>query len=336
MVNWFLLNKASEVIKQKGVKMQNFIFSVNVILPLVIMMGAGWVLKYFKVCDENFFKAANKLTFKFFLPLMLFNNIYSSDIGSSFNLKLISYVVCSILITFILLTLIIPRIENQNKNRGVLIQALFRSNYILFGVPVCMNLFGQAAMGITSMLAAFVVPVYNFLSVLVLAIYANKENDENMEIKKTLIDIAKNPLIISSVIGIVMAATGLKLPNVLEKTITDISKIATPFALIILGGEFAFRDALKNIKYIVWVSTFKLIVIPGIIISIGILIGFRHYELGVLLSIFASPIAIASFVMAQNVKANDELAGQLVATTTLLSSFTIFCFILILKSYNFI
>lgn len=316
--------------------MHNFIFSLNVVLPLIIMMSVGWLLKYFKVCDENFFKTANKLTFKVFLPLMLFNNIYSSDIKSSFNLRLIFFVVASILITVILLTLIIPKIEKQNRNRGVLIQALFRSNYILFGVPVCMNLFGQANMGITSMLAVFVIPLYNFLSVLVLAIYSNKESNETMEIKKTIMDIVKNPLIIACAIGIVMATIGLKLPNVFEKTISDISKIATPFALIILGGDFGVKDALKNIKYIVWVSMFKLIVIPAIIILAAILIGFRQFELGVLLSIFASPIAIASYVMAQNVNSNDELAGQLVATTTILSSLTIFCFIFILKSYNFI
>jgi len=316
--------------------MQNFIFSLNVVLPLIIMMSVGWVLKYFKVCDESFFKTANKITFRLFLPLMLFNNIYSSDIQSSFNLRLIIFTVSSILITFILMTFIVPRIEKQNANRGVLIQALFRSNYILFGVPVCMNLFGQADMGITSMLAVFVVPLYNFLSVVVLAIYANKENNETMEIKKTLMDIVKNPLIIACVIGIVMATIGLRLPNFLEKSITDISKIATPFALIILGGDFGVKDALKNIKYIVWVSTFKLIVIPGIIILSAILMGFRQFELGVLLSVFASPIAVASYVMAQNVNSNDELAGQLVATTTILSSFTIFCFILILKSYSFI
>ncbi|MBU3190170.1 AEC family transporter [Clostridium bowmanii] len=316
--------------------MQNFIFSVNVVLPLIIMMSLGWVLKYLKVCDENFFKTANKLTFKLFLPLMLFNNIYSGDIKSSFNIRLIVFVVASILITVILMTLIVPRLEKQNSNRGVLIQALFRSNYILFGVPVCMNLFGQADIGITSMLAVFVVPLYNFLSVVVLFIYANKGNSENMEIKKTAMDIVKNPLILACVIGIATASIGIKLPNVLEKTITDISKIATPFALIILGGDFGIKDAVKNIKYIVWVSVFKLIVIPGIIILSAILIGFRQVELGVLLSIFASPIAIASYIMAQNVKSNDELAGQLVATTTILSSFTIFFFILILKNFSFI
>jgi len=316
--------------------MQNFIFSLNVVLPLLIMMGVGWGLKYFKICDEIFFKTANKLTFKLFLPLMLFNNIYLSDIQSTFNLRLIVFVVCSILVTFILLTLIIPRIEKQNINRGVLIQALFRSNYVLFGVPICMNLFGQADMGITSMLAVFVVPLYNFLAVVVLAEYENKENNEARSIKKTLMDVIKNPLIISCVLGIIMAVTGIKLPNVIAKTVLDISKIATPFALIILGGSFVVGDALKNIKYIAWVSIFKLIVIPGIIILSAILIGFRQFELGVLISIFASPIAVSSYVMAQNVKSNDELAGQLVATTTILSSFTIFCFILILKSYRFI
>jgi len=181
-----------------------------------------------------------------------------------------------------------------------------------------------------------VVPLYNFISVVVLGIYANKGEDENIEIKKTLLDIVKNPLIIACAIGIIAAIVGIKLPKVLEKTILDISKITTPFALIILGGDFAVKGVLKNIGYIVWVSIFKLVVLPGVIILSAIFMGFRQLELVVLLSIFASPIAIASYVMAQNVKANDELAGQLVAVTTILSSFTIFCFVFILKSYNLI
>jgi hypothetical protein len=316
--------------------MQNLIFSLNIVLPLVIMMSLGWFLKYFKVCDDSFFKYGNKLTFKVFLPLLLFNNVYSSDIASSFNLKLIVFVVSVIFITIILLILIIPKIEKENRNRGVLIQALLRTNYILFGVPVYMNLFGQEGIGTTSMIAVIAIPLYNFLSVIVLAIYSNKETNNNSEIKNTIVDIAKNPLIIACVIGIAMASIGIKLPNVLEKTILDISKIATPFALIIIGGEFGIVNAMKNVKYIVWVSIFKLIVIPGIIILSAILIGFRQQELGVLLAVFASPIAIASYAMAQNAKANDELAGQLVATTTIISSFTIFCFILILKSFSLI
>lgn len=316
--------------------MQNLIFSLNIVLPLVIMMSLGWFLKYFKVCDDSFFKYGNKLTFKVFLPLLLFNNVYSSDIASSFNLKLIVFVVSAILITIILLILIIPKIEKENRNRGVLIQALLRTNYILFGVPVYMNLFGQEGIGTTSMIAVIAIPLYNFLSVIVLSIYSNKETNNNLEIKNTILDIVKNPLIIACVIGIAMASIGIKLPNVLEKTILDISKIATPFALIIIGGEFGIVNAVKNVKYIVWVSIFKLIVIPGIILLSAILIGFRQQELGVLLAVFASPIAIASYAMAQNAKANDELAGQLVATTTIISSFTIFCFIVILKNYSLI
>nr|WP_280922401.1 AEC family transporter [Sedimentibacter acidaminivorans] len=170
--------------------------------------------------------------------------------------------------------------------------------------------------------------MYNFFAVIVLDIYSK----DKIEIKSTIISIMKNPMIVGSLLGIVFSLLNIKLPSSLEKTIYDISKIATSLALMLLGGEFRIGKLYKNLKNVLVVCFGKLVLIPIVVFSIAILLGFRGVELGALLAMVASPVAVSSFIMAQQYNSNDELAGQIVFVSTTLSAFTIFGFILIFKS----
>lgn len=310
--------------------MDNIIFSINVVLPMFLLMSLGTFLKKINIIDEKFLKTANSFTFKVLLPTLLFYNIYNSNISESFNGKLVLFAVITLFILIAVLLIIIPKLEKDNRNRGVLIQGLIRSNFVLFGIPLCTNIFGNSGTGTASMLIAVIVPLYNFFCVVILDIYSN----EKLEIRETFISIIKNPMIIASAIGILLSVAHIKLPAAIDKTVSDVSKIATPFALIVLGGEFKISNVYKNIRYIVAVCIGKLILIPSLVIPIAVMFGFRGIELGALFSMVASPVAVSSYIMATQCNANDELAGQIVFSTTLISSFTIFIFIYILKSLS--
>lgn len=308
--------------------MENLIFSFNVVLPMFLIMCLGVFLRKINIFDERFLKSANKLTFNVLLPALLFYNIYKSNISNSFNGKLVIFAVSTVLITAALLLIIVPKFEKNNKNRGVLIQGLLRSNYVLFGIPICANIFGEAGTGVTSMLIAVAVPMYSFISVIILDLYSK----DKLEIKETVIGIFKNPLIIGSIIGIMASMLNIQLPIVIERTVSDVAKIATPIALMLLGGEFQISNVYKNIKYIVIVCLGKLVITPVIVISIAVFLGFKGAELGAIFLMFASPVSVSSFIMAQQCDANYELAGQIVFVSTIFSSLTIFIFIYVLKT----
>lgn len=308
--------------------MENLIFSINVVLPMFLIMCLGVFLRKIKIFDENFLKTANAFTFKVLLPNLLFYNIYTSNLSDSFNGKLVLFAVSTVLIIIALLFITVPKFEKDNKNRGVLIQGLYRSNFVLFGIPICTNIFGDASTGITSMLIAIIIPIYNFFAVIILDVYSK----DKLEINNTVISILKNPLIIGSVTGILLSLLNIKLPAAIENTISDLAKIATPLALVLLGGEFKIGNVYKNIKNIIIVCLGKLVVIPTIVLSIAIILGFKGVELGALLAMMAAPVAVSSFIMAQQYNANDELAGQIVFISTTFSSITIFIFIYIFKT----
>lgn len=308
--------------------MDNFIFSLNVVLPLVLLMFLGTFLRKIKIFDKDFLRKANNFAFKVLLPVLLFNNIYNSEISEEVSLKFIIFAISIVLVTIGIMFIIVPKLEKDNRNRGIIIQGLYRSNFILFGVPLCINIFGEKGVGVVTALVAIIIPLYNFLAVVILDIFT----EEKQNFKKTAISIVKNPLIIGSLLGILTYLLQIKLPYAIEKTISDIAKTATPIALMILGGEIEVDNIWKNMKYIAWVTAGKLIIIPALVILASVSFGYRGVELCALFSMVAPSTSVSSYTMAQQCDCNHELAGQIVFFSTVVSPFTIFLFIFILKT----
>lgn len=307
------------------------ILSFNVVVPLFLMLVLGYSLKQIRVYDEHTISGMNQLVFKVFLPLLLFINIYQTDVAGVFDLKLMLVAVLGVLGSFFMTWLIIAWIEKDNRKRGVLIQGIFRSNFVIFGIPVTTSLFGGEATGAAALLVAVIVPIFNMLSVVILEIYRGSR----INVPKILKGIITNPLIIGSVTGLLCLLLHIKIPLVLEKTISDLSKVTTPLALVILGDSFTFSSMKGNVKQIAIGVLGKLVIVPVICLSFALLIGIRGVGLAILMSIFASPTAVSSFSMAKQMDGDADLAGHLVVLGSMLSVVTMFIWIFIFKQGGF-
>lgn len=312
--------------------MENLILSLNVVLPLFITMSLGYFLKYLNMFDNNTLDTMNNITFKSFLPMLLFYNIYKTDLQGVFNLKLMIFSATCVIALYLILYLIVPLIEKDNKKRGALLQGLFRSNFVIFGLPITESLFGSEKVGVAALLIAVIVPLFNILSVLALETFRGGKPD----FRKISIGIIKNPLIIASCLGILTLLLKIKIPTAIEKTISDISKIATPLSLILLGASFKFDNIKKYLKQTTIAVVGKTILTPCIILPICIMFGYRGVELSTLMIIFAAPTAISSFTMAQQMDSDSDLAGQIVVFTSAFCVVTVFMWIFILKQSHLI
>lgn len=312
--------------------MNNLILSINVVAPLFLTIMFGYLIRKINLVDDYTLRRMNNLIFKTFLPMLLFFNIYNTKIEGTLNIKLMIFATSAILISCIGASIIIPFVEKENKKRGVLVQAIFRSNFVLFGLPVVLSLFGDGSVGVTSILIAVIVPMFNFLAVIVLEIFRGGK----INFKKIIKGIITNPLIIASILGILMLILKIKIPLILEKTISDMSKIATPLALTVLGGSFKIEKINKNLKQLVIGIIGKLIIVPLIFIPIAIYLGFRNIELASVMIMLAAPVAVSSFTMAEQMEADGELAAQLVVFTSMLSIVTIFIYIFTMKQFGYI
>lgn len=307
--------------------MDNLILSFTVIMPIFIMMVLGYVLKEVKIFDIETIKKINKSIFKVFLPALIFYNVYTSEIADVFNFRLIIYSIISIIIIAVLAFTVIVFCEKDNAKRGVLIQGIFRSNFAIFGVPLSVSLYGDSIMGTASVMIAIVIPLFNILAVIVLETFRSG----TISFKNIIKGIITNPLIIASIFGLLALFLDVKFPDFIDNTIRDISKVSTPLALIALGGSIDFKKVKCNIKQLIIGITGKLIIAPAITLIGGILLGFRGPELAILISVSASPVAVSSFTMAQQMGGDIDLAAQLQMFGTTICIFTVFLWIFLLK-----
>ena len=312
--------------------MENIIVSFNVIAPVFFLMVLGYLLvNYTSLADRKLTKQANAIVFKIFLPCMLFYNVYQSDIGAEIHsrIKLCIWAAGGLLILFVLLCLIVPKVVKQENQQGVVIQGIFRSNYVIFGVAVVQNMYGVKSTITAAILSAILVPMYNFLAVVVLSIFGEKRETDW---KKIILDIVKNPLIISSVLGIIFSLLGIRLPTAVDTTVQDLAKLSTPIAFMILGGDLDFSKVRGNLKVASVVLTIKLVILPLIMIPLIVMMGYRDADLLSGLLAYQTPVAVSSYIMAQQAGADGQLAGQLVVFSSVLSIFTLFVTILILRT----
>lgn len=306
--------------------MDSFLMALQVVFPLLVLLGLGYFLSMGKLLSGELADKMSKLVYSVFLPVILFYNIYTTDLAKSLNGPLILFGVCAVFILYGLLFVFIPLLEKENRRRGVLIQGIFRSNFVLFGLPVATNLCGAESAGMTTVLIAVVVPIYNILSVIALEVFRH----EKPNFKAILKGIATNPLIIASVLGILVSLLPIHLPEIVVESIHDIGSIATPLALISLGATFRFKRISTNLRPLLIGVLGKLVIAPCLGIIAAILLGFRGAALGVVIAMFASPAAVSTFPMAKSLGGDGELAGQLVVLGSVLSIVTIFIWVFVL------
>lgn len=302
--------------------------SANAVLPMCLVMALGYGTRRLGWIRREEISAINKIAFRIFLPCLLYYNVYCSDLSGSFDPLLMAYAVGGVLLTFGLSIGYTLLTEKLPERRGVMIQGMFRSNYVIMGIPVATALLGADQLGTVSILIAVVVPLFNMLAVVVLEVFRGQK-PKPLHI---LGQIAKNPLVIGSVLGILTLAAGIRLPHILEQTIQNISAIASPLQLFLLGAFFQFSGLKTYRRELVTVSAAKLIVAPGLFLGLGALLGFRGVAFVSLIGVFASPTAVNSFTMAQQMGGDAELAGDIVVTTSAVSIPTMFLWIFLFKS----
>ncbi len=322
--------------------MNSFIFAVNSVAPIIITVAIGYILKRIGLMNTDFAAKANKLVFHVFLPVMLFMNLYRVESLSGFGGGYIIYSVATVAVIFLVAIPLTGLVTRDAGRRGALLQSTFRSNYALVGIPLAELLYGAEGALVATVLSAITIPCFNILAVISLSIF--RDGGERPSVKKILLGIAKNPLIISVLSGLAVLAIRAMLTDLgvdfrfseitsIYKPLEYLSAVATPLALLVLGAQFEFSAVRELKKEIICGVTARCFVLPLLTLGVAYIFfrdSFGGAEFASLIAVFATPVAVSSVPMAQEMGADSRLAGQLVVWTTLLSSVTVFLSALLL------
>jgi len=307
--------------------MESLIMASRVVIPMAIMVGIGMLLRIVKLTDEPTMKKVDKLIFNVFMPMLSFYNIYKTDFS---KLTQVGYIVfgCGILtLLFIGSMVIVPKIVKPMPTAASLGQAIFRSNYLIFGAAVAESIYGAGNFGMITLLGAVAVPMYNAQA----AILLERARNGAASPKKLLLAIAKNPTVIATVLGISVNVLGIVMPELILEVVQDLSGLTTPLSFLSIGVTLKLGLVDKK-KYLISGVLLRLILVPAAVIPLAVLCGFRGQELCALMILFAAPTAVSSYPMAVAMDADGDFAAQMVAYTTVLCLPTIFVFTLILNT----
>lgn len=316
--------------------MENFIYSINVTMPIFLVMVIGYILKQIGMLNDNFVTVANKFNFKVTLPFMLFKDIAGVDIKQVFDIKYVLF--CAIVSTICFWTVwgVAKLLVRDKTIRGAFVQSSFRGSAAVMGLAFIQNIYGASAMGPLMIVSA--VPLYNIFSVIVLTFEANDNMgiDKKEKIKQAGINICKNPIILSILAGLIAALLGIHFPTLVDKTISNVAQMATPLALITIGAGFEGRKALAKIAPTMVASTIKLVLQPLVFLPVAAWMGFSGEKMIAILIMLASPTTPSCYIMAKSMNNDEVLTASVIVTTTLMAAFTLTGWIFLLKTLGYI
>ena len=330
--------------------MEALIFSANAVLPIIFLIVLGYCLKRIGMLSKAFLDVGNRLTFRVLLPVMLFLNVYGIGRLQSVNAAFIVYGIGGVLVIFALAVLVCCAFTKDAAKRGALVQGVFRSNYAIIGIPLAASLYGGDGAAAAGIMSAFCVPVFNILGVIALTVFAPQENQHrlhDLNIRKMLRGIVTNPLIIGTVSGIAVLGIrevfgalgiGFRLSDLkpLYSAAESVRSLCTPFALIVLGGRFEFSAAANLRREIIFGTALRTVAVPLLgLMGASLLrgpLGLTGAHFAVYVGVFATPVAVASAIMAKEMGSDGELAGQLVIWTSLVSTVTVFLCVTVLRA----
>ena len=316
--------------------MENFIYSINVTMPIFLVMVIGYILKQIGMLNDNFVTVANKFNFKVTLPFMLFKDIAGVDIKAVFDIKYVLFCAIVSTICFWVVWGTAKLLVRDKTIRGAFVQSSFRGSAAVMGLAFIQNIYGSSAMGPLMIVSA--VPLYNIFSVIVLTFEANDSTgiDKKAKIRQAGINICKNPIILSILAGLIVGLLGIKFPTLVNKTVSNVAQMATPLALITIGAGFEGRKALAKIAPTMAASMIKLVLQPLIFLPVAAWMGFSGEKMIAILIMLASPTTPSCYIMAKSMNNDEVLTASVIVTTTLMAAFTLTGWIFLLKTLGYI
>jgi len=327
-----------------------FLFAFNAIMPIVLIIGLGYLLKKLRFIDLHFVNLLNKFIFRVALPALLFYNVYQIDDFSAIKWGVVLFAVAGVMISYMSSLILVYFVIKDPRQKGVVLQAIVRSNFAMIGIPLAQTLGGSEALAIVAIIGAFTIPQANILAVIALTLFQRNEEGNRISYQKMALNVISNPLIIAIMAGLFTLFIRGFIPRVdgvlvfsiennlkfVIETIKLLAVTASPLALISIGGQFEINVVKSIAKQITIGVVGRIIIVPGVFLTLAYLLEARipgmEDSYAALIALFATPVAVSSVIMAQQLDGDEILAGQMVIWSTLFSMLTLFLIIAFFRS----
>jgi len=277
----------------------------------------GFAMRHYRMMSDAFWNDAEKLVYYVLFPAMLISKMSVADLSKTDAIPLISALWLGIAIVSLITLLIKPLLNISNPSFSSVFQGATRINTFI-GLSLAENIFGNSGLVTAVIIAAILIPALNFLVVIVLHRYGDKQGPTNFF--AVIKQIIKNPLIIGCVIGIGLNLTNIQLPSPVQITIGLMGTTALPIGLMAVGAALMFKDLKSVLLPLLASSALKLIIYPMVAYGLTIAFDFDQQTQMIIMIFSAVPTASSAYILAKNMGGDHQLMSRIITFQTLFSS----------------
>ena len=298
------------------------IMVLNNLFPVFALILFGSLLKRWRLTDDVFLKAADRLTYYIFFPALLFWKIGGAASALTGGAGLYKAAVCAVLTVFVLSTLFIKLYKMPDYKAGTFSQSCYRFNSYI-GVAIVLSALGEEGIKQFGILIGIIIPIINVLCVSTLIWFSGEQVRPAKRLTQTAKALISNPLILACISGIIYANIWQGFPLFIDNTLKLSSYVALPLAMLSIGGALTLSTVRDHFKLSLISSLFKLIALPliGCLFLMAFGVSGPGFKIGLIY--FTLPTSPALYILSSQLNSDTNLASASIALSTILSFFSL-------------
>lgn len=283
------------------------------VFPDFMLVALGWALRHKLNFSREFFAGTERLVYFVLLPALLFQSILRTPITAGNAAMLLQASAAVIAAGIALAWLAKWVLRPSSLSLASSAQCAYRFNTYL-GLALSASLGGTQGQTIMALIVGFAVPMANMAAVYGLA----RHSGGNL-----LRELARNPLVISTLAGLACNLAGLHLPGPLDTALARLGAAAIALGIICVGASLSWEGGKGHGALIAWMLTVKLVALPAVALLVAHWLALSPLESQMLLLFAALPSASAAYVLAMRMGGDGRMVAVLISLGTLFSAATI-------------
>jgi hypothetical protein len=289
------------------------------ILPVFLLIFLGTWLSGRSIPGEAFWSGAERLSYFLLFPALIVTTLADADLGGLRIIPMALALVVTLMGVAGLLIALRARLNVRGPALTSLIQGATRMNAFIC-LAVAERLWGSAGLTLSAIAVAVIVPTVNVIGVMALSRYGTARQPSVGGVVGSL---ARNPLIVATLLGVALNGTGIGPPPILGPMIEVLGRAALPLGLLAVGAALDFRAIWRHAPTIAQNAAFKLLGVPALAAGVLWAFGVEGLTASVAILFMASPTAVSSYILARQLGGDAPLMAGIVTAQTAASLVTL-------------
>ncbi|MDZ7837072.1 MAG: AEC family transporter [Actinomycetota bacterium] len=305
---------------------------LSITVPIFVVILIGFFLRRKKIIGDTAVSGLNRLAYNVGLPALIIISIIKYNLSEIFNFRIIVTIYSAYFAFLLVIMAVASFIKAPRKTRGALMVSSYRCNMAFIGFPIIISAYGNLALAKASLIVVFLTPINIITSVLIFKLF--NRGEERIKVKKLIVDLLLDPLILSAAAGILISSIDINIPAPVNSVLDILSSMSIGIALLAIGASFRFFHIKSNIRALAFVSLAKLVIMPAIALFFAMVVfKLAPVDRNIIVVQFSMPLAVIAYVMAKQYHSDYDMVSSSLIITTILSSITISGWLLLLKLF---